>query len=262
MTDEVPPDGHADELLSAHLDRELDPRTDAWVVQHVEACEPCRLTAEHLAETRSLLRELPPVDGTLVIEGFLARHRRAIRTGAAFVGVAALVLLLAGLTTATAYRSVVPDVEGLAAGHERSAPGQVEPMQRRARATYAAPPGLMGSALSLSRHETWDGTDVAAVVYRDGDLDVSVYQEPGRVDWDGLPPGEIERIGDGDVWFGPGRPVVAVAQRGDLVVTVVSDDRRAVLTAVAGLPDWNRDGTWDRVHDACQRLVRVFALGG
>ncbi len=45
-------------------------------------------------------------------------------------------------------------------------------------------------------------------------------------------------------------------------MTVVSDDRAAVLTAVGGMPEWRRRGSWDRVHDACQRLTRVFALEG
>ena len=53
-----------------------------------------------------------------------------------------------------------------------------------------------------------------------------------------------------------------VTERGDMVLTVVSDDRAAVLTAVAGLPEWHRRATWDRMHDACQRLTRIFALGG
>src|SRR3546814_19679074 len=108
----------------------------------------------------------------------------------------------------------------------------------------------------------WDGEDVAAVVYRAGDLDVAVYQQPGRLDWDRLPTGEVAAVGDAEVWFGPGSPVVAVAQRGDLVVTVVSSDRAAALTAVAGVPEWRRRAVWGRQHDASPRLGRVFALAG
>jgi len=72
----------------------------------------------------------------------------------------------------------------------------------------------------------------------------------------------VEAVAGNRVWFGRGRPVVAVAQKGDLVVTVVSDDRAGVLTAVGGLPEWRRATVWDRLHDACQRLTEVFALGG
>ena len=209
-----------------------------------------------------LLRDLPAVSASPLIEGFLARHRRVIRLGVAFVGVAALVLTVLGLTAATHRRALVPDVAALAAHHRDQAPADMDGMERRTEAAYVAPPGLIGSAVALARHEMWDGTDFSVIVYRDGALDVSVYQQPGKLDWDQLPPGEVVPVGRGDVWFGPGEPIVAVTQRGDLVVSVVSADRAAVLTAVAGMPEWHRRAAWHRVHDACQRLVRVFALGG
>jgi anti-sigma factor RsiW len=258
----VPPDGHPDDLLSAHVDGELDPATDAWVQDHLAGCPDCRRSAAELTEARALLRGLPPVDASPLIEGFLARHRRTIRFGAGFVAIAGLVLLALGLTAATERRTLAPDVAAFAASHERGTHAEMGGMERRPGAAYVAPPGLIGSSVSLSRHETWDGADVAAVVYRDGAIDVSVYQQPGRLDWDALPPGDVEPLGDRDVWFGTGQPVVAVAQRGDLVVTVVSADRAAVVTALAGLPDWQRRSRWNRVHDACQRLVQVFALDG
>lgn len=255
------PDGHPDDLLSAHVDGELDPAMRRRVVEHLDRCEGCRRAAEDLDEARTLLRGLPPVDATPVIEGLLARHRRVVRLGAGFVVVAGMVLAIVGVTAATEHPRVVPDLAALTASHVEQAHGDLG-LERRTRAAYVAPAGLIGSAVRLSRHEVWDGKDLAAGVYRDGAIDVSVYEQPGRLDWDELPPGEVEVIGDRDVWFGPGRPVVAVTQRGDLVVTVVSDDRPAVLTAVAGMPDWRRQATWDRVHDACQRLVRAFALQG
>ena len=255
------PDGHPGEVLSAHVDGELDPATEAWVVEHLDRCAACRQATEELVQARSLLRGLPSVDATPVIEGFLARHRRIVRLGAGFVVAAGLVLAAVGSTTATEHRLLVPDLAALTTGHVEQTHGEMDGMERRATA-YAAPPGLIGTAVALSRQEVWDGTDLAAVVYRDGDVDVSVYQQPGRLDWAALPPGDVAVVGDREVWFRAGMPVVAVTQRGDLVVTVVSGDRPAVLTAVAGMPDWRRRGTWDRVHDACQRLVRVFALEG
>lgn len=256
------PDGHPDEELSALVDGELDPVTEAWVAEHLHRCAACRQATDELAQARSVLRDLPPVDATPVVEGFLARHRRMVRLGAGFVVVAGLVLAAIGATAATEHPRLVPDLAALTAGHVGQAHGEMAGMERRARSAYAAPPGLIGSAVHLSRQEVWDGTDLAAVVYRDGAVDVSVYQQPGSLDWSGLPPGEVATVGDHAVWFGAGHPVVAVTQRGDLVVTVVSDERPAVLTAVAGMPEWRRGATWDRVHDACQRLVRVFALEG
>lgn len=256
----VPPDGHPDDLLSAHLDGELDDPTDAWVVDHLVKCPPCRRAARELTEARALLRSLPTVDASPVVEGFVARHRRAIRLGTGFVAAAAVVLSALGATAATHRRTFAPDVAALAASHQAGAHEDMD--MEPATAAYVAPPGLIGSAVSLSRHEIWDGTDLAAVVYSDGRVALSVYEQPGRLDWDRLPPGEVVAVGGDAVWFGSGSPVVAVTQRGDLVVTVVSRDRAAVLTALAGMPEWRRRATWDRVHDASQRLVRVFALGG
>lgn len=253
---------HPGDLLSAHVDGELDPATDAWVVEHLASCPGCRQATADLAESRALLRGLPPVEASPVIEGFLSRHRRVIRLGAGFVAVAGLVLLALGLTAATEHRRLVPDLAAMTAGHLERAHGDMAGMEPRTRPAYAAPPGLIGSAVQLSRQEIWHGTDLEAVVYRDGDTVVSVYQQPGRLDWDRLPAGEVVAVGDDPVWFSPGRPVVAVSERGDLVVTVISADRAAVLTAVAGMPGWRRGATWDRVHDACQRVVQVFALDG
>lgn len=256
---------HADDLLSAHLDGELDPELDAWVVEHTEACAGCREAAAELSEARALLRGLPTVDGTPVIEGLLARHRTVVRVGLVFVGVAAVVLAALGATGATHRTELVPDLAGLRAMHESGSHTEMGGMEEIAGGGgggYAAPPGLIGSAVRLSRQAVYDGEDLTAVVYRDADIHVTVYQQPGRLDWDRLPAGETAPIGDQPVWFGPGTPVVAVTERGDMVVTVVSDERAAVLTAVAGLPEWRRRATWDRMHDACQRFTRVFALGG
>lgn len=255
---------HADDLLSAHLDGELDPATDAWVVQHVADCPACRRAASELAAARAILRSLPTVDGAPVIEGFLARHRSIIRLGGAFVVAASLVLLALGATAATARPEVVPDLPELTAAHVGEAHGDMGGMRKLAagEGSYAAPPGLIGSAVQLSRHDVYDGDDLTALVYRDADIAVSVFEQPGRLDWSALPAGDTESVADREVWFGRGVPVVAVTELGDMVVTVVSEDRAAVLTALRGLPEWRRRDTWDRMHDACQRFTSVFALGG
>lgn len=255
---------HADDLLSAHLDDELDADTARWVSDHLAACPTCRAAAADLADARALLRSLPPVDASPVIEGFLQRHRALIRSGAAFVGAAALVLVAIGLTAATIRPRVVPDIDRMTEAHRSGAHqrlGDVRAVDGDD-GDYDAPPGLIGTDARLSRHAVYEGTDLTAVVYRDADVALSVYEQPGRLDRGALPPGETMALGGHLVWFRPGTPVVAVTELGDLVVTVVSEDRDAVLTALSGMPDWRRRGTWDRVHDASQRLTEVFALGG
>ncbi|HEX4901735.1 MAG TPA: zf-HC2 domain-containing protein [Acidimicrobiales bacterium] len=253
---------HPDDLLSAHVDDELPPAVAAAVEAHVATCAGCRDAEQALRDARSLLRSLPAVDAAPVIEGFLARHRAIVRSGAGFVGVAAVALLALALNAATHRERVVPEVDAIVAAHLHAEPAEAADMDRMETASYQAPPGLIGSARRLSRHEVYDGVDVAAAVYRDGDVRLSVYQQPGRLDWDRLPIGSVETVGDRPVWFRPGAPVVAVTEKGDLVLTVVSDDRAAVLTAVGGFPEWRRRTAWDRVHDACQRFARVFTLDG
>lgn len=260
----VPPDGHADDLLSAHLDDELDDGTRAWVDGHLGTCPECRAAASALREARSAVRSLPEVDARPVVEGLLARHRRLIRTGAGFVGTASVVLAALGLTAAVSRPQVVPDVAALSAAHVAAAHAELGGMRAvdDAGRTYAAPEGLAGGDSELTRDAVYDGSDLTALVYRDGRVAVSVYEQPGVVGWDGLPPGERGVVGGRTVWMGEGSPTVAVTELGDLVVTVVSEDRDAALAAVAALPERHRSSLWDRLHDTCQRFTQVFALGG
>jgi hypothetical protein len=256
------PGEHPDDLLSAHVDGELDAPVAAAVGSHLASCATCREAEAGLRDARALVRSLPTVDGAPVIEGFLARHRAVIRLGAGFVAITSLGLAGLALNAATHREVVVPPVDALVAAHQASAPTEVADLDRKLTAPYGAPPGLIGSARQLSRHEAYDGTDVGAVVYRDDDIRLSVYQQPGRLDWDALPAGRTVAVGDQRVWFRSGAPVVAVTEKGDLVLTLVSDDRPAVLTAVGGMPGWERRTAWDRVHDACQRFAGVFRLDG
>lgn len=256
-------DRHADDLLSAYLDGELDAETAARVEAHLAGCDECRSAARALDETRSLVRALPPVDARPVVEGFLARHRRVIRTGAGFVGVAAVMLAALALTAAVQQPEVVPDLDALVAAHQRATHEQMDGMRAvdQAGGRYAAPPGLIGNHLQLSRHAVYDGTDLTAVLYRDAGVTVSVFEQPGELDWGQLPAGRRQLVDQHLVWWGGTDPAVAVTELGDLVVTVVSEDRAAALTALAGLPERHRESRWDRLHDACQRFTEVFGLG-
>lgn len=51
--------GAAEPLLSAWLDRALDPGEHAAVATHLRACQDCRLEVEGLARARAALRSLP-----------------------------------------------------------------------------------------------------------------------------------------------------------------------------------------------------------
>lgn len=271
-----PPDGHAGDLVSAHIDGELDAGTSAWVEQHLDECPGCRAEAQAAAAARAWVRDLPEADGTSVVRSLLARHRALLRVGGAYVAAVSVAAISLGVTASVLRADVVPDVDDLVAAHQAAtaaddeeppamegteAMGDLRPVERVGR-PYAAPPAMLGNRAELSRRALFDGDDLTVVVYGDGTRSVSVYEQPGRLDWDGLAHGDIVSVGDRRTWFRAGEPTVAVVEVGDLVVTVVSEDRAAALTVVDGLPARRRGSTFDRVHDACQRFTKVFALEG
>lgn len=278
-------DGHAGDLISAHVDGELDAATDAWVRDHLAGCAPCRAASAEAVAARDWVRGLPGVDSTSLVESLLARHRSTVRVGAAFVGMAAVVLGALALSASAIRAEVVVDIDGFVAAHVATAPtsgassdarsgvatavgieamGEVRRVDSVGR-PYSAPPAMIGNRASLSRNAIFDGHDLAVVAYSDGESSVSVFQQPGILRWDLLPEGRIETVGLRRVWVlvGPAvAPTVMVAEAGDVVFTVVADDRGAAVTVIDGLPDRDRSSTWERVHDSCSRLTEVFALGG
>src|SRR5947209_6933463 len=53
--------GHVDHLLSAYIQKDLDPATRAEVLKHLQSCADCRADYIELVATRRLLRSMPTV---------------------------------------------------------------------------------------------------------------------------------------------------------------------------------------------------------
>lgn len=287
MSDIPRDDGHVGDLVSAHLDGELDAETTAWVRDHLDGCAGCRALAADTETARMWVRSLPEVDGTPVVEHLLARHRNAIRAGAAFVGLAAVVVGSLALTAAVIRTDVVPDIDAMVHAHRATTAGQgwsetggetddmagIDGMSAvkhvgRVGSPYSAPRDMDGASSKLSRQALYDGDDLTVVVYDNGGSIVSVFQQPGRADWDRMPPGTMVTNGHREAWV-PARaredvwePMVMVSEIGDIVVTVVSEDPGAAIAVIEQLPDGHRDSAWDRVHDTCSRFTEVFSLRG
>lgn len=272
-------DGHVGDLVSAHLDGELDAETGAWVRDHLEGCASCRGLAADAEAARAWLRSLPEVDATPVVEHLLARHRTAIRAGAVFVGLAAVVVGSLALTAAVIRTDVVPDIDAMVDAHlaandaaDRDGAMEVlsdlDGMSRakgvgRVGTPYIAPTAMGTDRSTLSRRAVYDGEDLTVVVYDDGSAIVSVFQQPGRLEWDGLPPGRTSERGGRTMWMpAAAEATVVVAQIGHVVVTAVSEDAHAAAAVVASLPEGHRDSPWDRVHDTCSRFTAIFTLRG
>ena len=282
-------DDHVGDLVSAHLDGELDADTASRVSAHLARCEECRGVAADTAQARAWLRSLPAEDATPVVEHLLARHRYAIRAGASFVGLAMVVVGALALSAAVIRTDVVPDVDAMVTAHQAASAatdargGGVGPLAqldglaaaklvRSVGTPYSAPTEMHGNPSMLRRSAVYDGEDLTLVRYDNGEATVSVFQQPGRLDWSALPAGYVVGEGARKAWMpaqrrlrGAGRgplPTVMVSEVGHVVVTVVSEDPQAVAAVVEGLPDSHRDSGWDRVHDACSRFTAVFTLSG
>lgn len=255
---------HADELVSAHLDGELDAETDAWVVAHLADCDECRAAAAAAEDARQLMRAAPPVGAASLVEDVIARRHRLVGTGAAFVGMVLVALGLLAVTASVIHPKLAPDVDELVAVHADAAHGAMTGMRSvdDPGRHYATPVELSyDGSTAFGRQAVYDGQDLTTAVYDVSGVEVSLFQQPGRLDWDELPDGETERVGDRTIWIRRSRPVVVVTEIGDLVVTAVSDDEAAVHDVVASLPEPERDSTLERIHDSCQRLTEIFGLG-
>lgn len=260
----IPADGHAGDLVSARLDGELDDATASWVDAHLDECEACRGVADTVAAARSWMRMSPSVDAAPVVESVIARRRRLVGTGLAFVGVAWFALGLLAVTSAVTHPSVVPDVDAMVAAHVDASHDELEGMRsvERGGSHYATPVTVGDRSSPMQRRSVFAGRDLTTVVYESTDVAVTVFEQPGRVDWSQLPDGVTETIDGRRSWRRPGSPTVVVTEIGDLVVTMVTDDVDVVGPVVATLPAPRRTSTLDRVHDSCQELMEIFALGG
>lgn len=259
-------DRHPDDLLSAFVDGELEPATAERVSAHLARCEPCRHEAEAVEAARTWIRQLPEIDSSGVVGGFLARHQRVVWAGAVFV-VASTVVAVALAVTASALRpEVVPPIDTMVAVHAAANPEQMAGVTAvdDVREPYSAPPAMLGNRASLSRQALYAGGGMTVVVYGDrrAGSAVTVFEQHGSLEWDALPEGDRSSAGARPVWIRDGSPTVVVTEIGHLVVTVVASDRAAALTVADGLPPTTRGSTYHRVHDACQRVTELFALSG
>ena len=93
---------HPDELLSAHLDGELDDVERRRVADHVAECDRCRREMSELAEARALVRSLPLLELPLGLTETLGAAPKSTvgRRAAAWIGAAAAVAAAAFITAA------------------------------------------------------------------------------------------------------------------------------------------------------------------
>ena len=289
--DLTPPPEDWRELLSALLDGELDPATEARVRDLLAGSPDAQDELAALVQVRTALRDLPPVDPPF---GFYERLLRPARrpshigakVGGALAAAAAAVVLIVGITPAT--DSVVPPVAAYAERHlemEPIAATTEAPATTTTTSTTAAAPSddmdfaplpdaeldAMGTPAELSgafhRMSGYQSSDGAMhLVYSDGDLMVSVYEQVGVVAWDRLPTGTMMQVEGQKAWTMVGDDEeVMVFERGPLVYTVVAqvtsgahDDMMAMAVE---LPEGTDPSMFDRFRTSCRSVAARFSMG-
>jgi hypothetical protein len=102
---------------------------------------------------------------------------------------------------------------------------------------YVAPDSLAGLSRIATREGTVNGARVLSVEYSDGLTEVSVFEQPGRLDPAAVRGWRPTRIGHQRVWTSAGIPTRMIWAGPGLAFTAVSDGPAAVLDrVVAALP--------------------------
>ncbi len=107
---------------------------------------------------------------------------------------------------------------------------------------FVAPERLDPGFRLLGKYEHPDGT--VQLFYGDGLFSLSIFEQPGTVDWGGLPDGERRGTVNGERAAGYATPAgtVVVWGRDDLVLTGVSDAPRDVAYEAIAAIDGSDDG--------------------
>lgn len=257
------------DLLSAYLDDELSPAERARVEADLVSSPELRRELAELDATRSLLRALPPVSPLRPLQTGRAvppPSRRVGRFGLAVGAVAAVWLVVLTIGVSLGSLPVVPDVDQLALQHaaaDGTGPmGFVAMDMDDMKESDAAVMDDIGHGMGLDA--VFQSDDIVHARYSDGVHAVSIFHEPGEVDWAEMPAdGDMEMMDDGPIWRSSmGDVDVLVTQRGDLVVTIVADGDMAddmVTMASTMVPEVDMDESfWSRLKAAPGNLFDRF----
>ena len=101
-------------------------------------------------------------------------------------------------------------------------------------------------------------------VYSDGEQRVSVFSEPGRVDWNALPDGDRVEVSGSPAWHGTVDEFeIVVLERGRRVYIIVAEPTpEVVMDAVGESMPADEPSVMDRVRDAAHDVTTVFGLRG
>lgn len=203
-------------------------------------------------EISAALGQLGPVDpppGT--IEAALDhRPKYAGRVMASLACLAVIALSAAVMTGAVTHSKVSPDVNSLAEKHRAVEAGVLPGLSDSRAENPVQTPVEMPEG--FERTADVAGDDLRQAVYGRGDESVSVFVQPGRVQWRSLGGDGQTVINGTEVWIDDDRQV-AVVQTSDGIVSIVGMSRAEVELVLESL-ETGSDSPLARVQDLIAEL--------
>lgn len=275
---------HPGDALSALLDGELDAAEAAAVQAHVASCVACAAELDDVRTARLLLRSLPAVElpHPLTLPLRRQRQRYAIANVAASVAAGILVLVLSSSSIGPV--TLRPEVAGAVDAHAstvsamqvgglmprsstRLVPEHDVPPTTAPRRSIDDLPARFGAPRELAGYSLVDAFRADGglhLLYRRGDHGLSVFEQPGRIDWGAVPveQGRAVRVGAHEGWIWEAAPAygrLVVFESGGMVITVVGDARGDdVLEAAVALPRAGGSSAEEKLGRAVARALDLL----
>ncbi len=264
------------ELFNAYIDGELDPQERRLVESHLADHPDSRTEVEALLRTRQLVRDLPLLP---LPEGFRpiprsrsplspAPTRRRVGVRSLAAGAVATVMVWALLlSTGPVGEAVVrPDLASVVGSHisivgegSSSSSGSEEmPMDPD---VITAPEYIDGDFRLMYAEKKGD---MAQAMYSDGIRRISLFEQPGRIDWDSMPEdGEMMTIAGSTAWHGAieGYDVLLTERRGMVYVLVGSGASEPAMEEMSAKMPGADTSVWHRLIGVCEQTVDFFGVG-
>jgi len=264
------------ELFSAYLDGELEPDEVALVEAHLVAHPELRGELDALWRTRQMVRDLPLLP---LPEGFRpiprsrsplspAPTRRRVGPRSLLAGAVATLLVWGLLLGAGPVGEAVvrPDLASAVGSHvsiigQRDSSPSGEPEMPMDPGVITAPQYMEGDFRLMYAEKKGD---MAQAMYSDGTQMISLFEQPGRIDWHAMPDdGEMMMIDGEAAWHGAigGYDVLLSERRGMVYVLVGSAPAESAMEEMTSQMPGADTSLWDRLLRICGRTVDFFSLG-
>ena len=262
------------EMLSAYLDGELSPEESRAVEDELIDSTELRAEFEAVRLARDAVRSLPSLEAPPEVARLWLhapvsprRHRRRVRAVAASAAAAAAVwgaALVAVPTTGVSAAAFAPPLAELVSTHDDAISHEGSPLAEAPSGSTAPAQPAADVRMVYADHHNGG----YHLMYRDNEIEFSLFEQRGRVAWDRLPadgdrvlvgpdakPGWFGEVGDYDVMIVEGRGVV--------YVMVARDVNEKLENTIADDLDGEPEASlWGQIKRASGDAVDLFGLRG